>query len=524
MCRLFFLFCVFGSFAAHAVSIDDLTLEQKVGQMFIFGFSGDKVHKKLRAHLKQHQPGAVIVFGRNIKNLTQVAELNDDLQKVSMNYSQVPLFIAIDQEGGAVSRIKTSPGLPSAYTIGNTNDPALSFQAGKVTGQILAVLGFNMNLAPVLDITDSQLQSFISSRSFSESPHKVSSMGLAFAQGLQESRVLPVAKHFPGHGPIALDTHRTTPHRQISYQSLLNSDLVPFSQYASSQIDGGIMVAHISFPLIDSSQLPATYSKHLVTQVLTNEMKYTGLIMTDDIEMAGAAALPKVEERAIAAIQAGNDLVMLAWSPELQARAFQAVVEAVRTEQIPMERINRSVEKILKLKKQYSPVASAPRAIASKSSIKSQLNKIEFKNIYSDIVSRFFKSLPGLERTERVFNSYVVVSNSKNFVSSFRRYIKNQKTYAFDDFNKIKTTHTDSLIIAHITSQNQLRLLFNMSEEQKKKTVVVSSYAKAQFEDRSSFLDIVEVFSLHPNLGGFTADAINRAYTHVSLFNESDYF
>jgi beta-N-acetylhexosaminidase len=510
---LAFFFC----FSAGGTSIDELTLEQKVGQLFIFGFSGTKVSKKIKTHFRQLQPGAVIVFGRNIKTLAQVAQLNSELQKLSSSYSKYPLFIAIDQEGGSVSRIKTSPSLPSAYTIGNTNDPALSFQAGKVTGQILRVLGFNMNLAPVLDVTDSQLQSFISSRSFSESPHKVSSMGLAFAQGLEESQVLPVAKHFPGHGSISLDTHRTTPHRQISYQTLLNTDLIPFSQYASSEVLGGIMVAHISYPLIDSSQLPATFSKHLITQVLTNEMKYKGLIMTDDIEMAGAAALPMIEDRAIAALLAGNDLIMLAWSQELQARAVRAVVAAVKSGKIPLEKINQSVQKILDFKNAYAPAGQ--RSLASKDTLKLDLNKIQYSNIYSDIVSRFFKTLPGLEKTNFLYDSLHVVSPSQNFVDSFRRYIKNQNTSTAEKISSIKKIVSNTLFVVHITNSKQLTTLYTLSSEQKKKTIVISSNSKSNFKNKSAFLDVIEVFSLHPNLGGFTADAINRSAETISLLD-----
>lgn len=508
---LFVLFPFFHSVASEDVT---LTLEQKVGQMFIFGFSGTKVNKTLKAHLRKHQPGAVIVFGRNIKTMTQISELNSDLQKLALSYSEVPLFIAIDQEGGSVSRIKTSPGLPSAYTIGNTNDTALSFQAGKVTGQILKLLGFNMNLAPVLDVTDSQLLSFISSRSFSESPHKVSSMGVAFAQGLEESQVIPVAKHFPGHGSILLDTHRTTPHRQISYQTLLNSDLIPFSQYASSEIMGGIMVAHISYPLIDSSKLPATYSKHLITQVLSEELKYKGLVMTDDIEMAGAAALPQIEERAVAAVQAGNDLVMLAWSTEMQNKAVAAVVAAVKSGQISMERIDQSVQKILKFKKSYA--LSTPRKLASKTSLKGDLKKIQFSSIYDDIVSRFFKTLPGLEKSQSEFQNLHVISTSSNFTESFRRYIKNQSTTVSTEIRSLKKITVPTLFIVHITNTKQIKDLFSLTAEQKKNIVVVSSNAKAHFEDKSAFMDVIEVFSIHPNLGGFMADAINRASNLVS--------
>ncbi|MBY0383593.1 hypothetical protein K2X05_00410, partial [bacterium] len=363
-----------------------------------------------------------------------------------------------------------------------------------------------------------QLQSFISSRSFSESPHKVSSMGLAFAKGLEDSQVLPVAKHFPGHGAIALDTHRTTPHRQISYQTLLNTDLIPFSQYASSDVLGGIMVAHISYPLIDSSRLPATFSKHLITQVLTNEMKYKGLIMTDDIEMAGAAALPQVEDRAIAALLAGNDLIMLAWSQELQKRAVAAVIAAVKSGKIPEGKINQSVQKILDFKNAYT--SQSQRSLASKDSLKLDLNKIQYNNIYSDIVSRFFKSLPGLEKTNPSYESLHVVSPSQNFIDSFRRYIKNQNTSTSEKIASVKKIVSNTLFVVHITNAKQLKTLYTLSPEQKKRTIVISSNSKSNFKDKSAFLDVIEVFSLHPNLGGFTADAINRSAQAISLLEE----
>jgi beta-N-acetylhexosaminidase len=507
--------------SSWAVELQNLTLEQKVGQLFIFGFSGTKLNKKMKAHLRKHQPGAVIVFGRNIKTLSQISDLNADLQKLTVNHSQIPLFIAIDQEGGSVSRIKTSPGLPSAFTIGHTNDTALSFQAGRVTGQILRRLGFNMNLAPVLDVTDSQLNSFIASRSFSESPHKVSSMGVAFAQGLEDSQIIPVAKHFPGHGSISLDTHKTTPHRQISYQTLLNSDLIPFSQYASSEILGGIMVAHISYPLIDSSQLPATYSKHLITQVLTGELKYKGLIMTDDIEMAGAAALPQVEDRAVAAILAGNDLVMLAWSTEQQSRAVSAVISAVKSGQIPESRIDQSVQKILKFKQTYG--LSTRRTLASRATLKNDLKKIQYNSIYDDIVSRFFKTLPGLEKTDSEFNGLHVVSSSTNFTDSFRRYIKNQNTTISDKIKSIRQTKNPTLFVVHVSNAKQLKDLYSLSPELKKHIVVISSNAKAHFKDKAAFMDVIEVFSIHPNLGGFTADAINRTASTVTQHDEATF-
>jgi hypothetical protein len=156
--------------------------------------------------------------------------------------------------------------------------------------------------------------------------------------------------------------------------------------------------------------------------------------------------------------------------------------------------------------------------MASKENIRHQLKKIQFNNIYSDIVSRFFKTLPGLERSEQEFSDLYVVSPSTNFIDSFRRYIKNQNTFSSQKLNFLKKASPNSLLVVHITNSKQLKDLYSLSREQKKKTVVISSYSKAHFEDKTSFLDVVEVFSLHPNLGGFTADAINRSRQQISLF------
>jgi beta-glucosidase-like glycosyl hydrolase len=239
--------------------------------------------------------------------------------------------------------------------------------------------------------------------------------------------------------------------------------------------------------------------------------------MTDDIEMAGAAALAKIEDRAIAAILAGNDLIMLAWSQDLQKRAYNAVLQAVKSGQIPMERIDESVNKILKFKSQY--ISKEKRNLASKQDLKLNLKKIQYSNIYSDIVSRFFKSLPGLEKSERSFKEYHIVSASRNFIDSFRRYIKNQNTTTSQSLSALKKEKGQPLLIVHITKASQLKELYGLSNEQKKRTVVISSYAKAHFEDKTSFLDVIEVYSIHPNLGGFTADAINRSQTEISLFD-----
>lgn len=505
----------------QAVAIDKLTLEQKVGQMFMLGFRGTKITPELQTHLATYKPGALILFGRNIRTLTQTAELNAELQQISLRSTSLPLFLAIDQEGGGVMRIKTSPAMPSAYTIGNTNDPTLAFQAGKVTGEILSLLGFNMNLAPVLDITDTALTSFISTRSFSDSPHKISAMGIALAQGLAESKVMPVAKHFPGHGPIALDSHKMTPHRQISYSHLSAHDLVPFTQLSNTDVNSGIMVAHISYPQIDSSNMPATFSKKLVSDVLVEQLKYKGIIMTDDLEMSGAATLKRVEDRALAAIRAGNDLLLFGWSPPLQARAIRAVIQAVRAGKITEDRINRSVRKILSYKALYA--ANSLRAPASAVQMRDEMRKIQYNSVYSDIIARFFKELPGVSARGAEFQSYVVFSPTKAFLTSFRRLIGSSKIVEIQQSKKKVSVPNNALLVFHISNARSLTELKSLPENLRRRTVVVSSYSRSSLENKSSFLDVIEVHSNHPNLGGYLAEALNKAQRKVSYHDPSDY-
>jgi len=519
--RIFIL--IFALFAAPfvraaddtpAVNLDKMTLEQKVGQMFMFGFKGTELTPQLAAHLRSTKPGALLLFGRNIKTLTQTATLNYDLQQLAIDTGSIPLFLAIDQEGGTVQRIKTSPALPSAYTIGNTNDPALAFQAGKVTGEMLGLLGFNMNLAPVLDITDPGLNSFISSRGFSDSPHKISTMGVAFAQGLSDSKIIPIAKHFPGHGAISLDSHKMTPHRQISYSNLVANDLVPFTQLSNTDIRSGVMVAHIAYPQVDASGIPATYSKKIVSGILFDQLKFKGLVITDDLEMSGAATLKNVEDRAVSAVKAGSDLLLFGWSVPLQKRAVRAVIAAVKTGKIPVSRINTSVGKILAYK--ASVIASSTRGPASAASLKEGLKKIQYASVYSDIIAKFFQNLPGLSATTATYHTYSVVTPSASFATSFRRYIANPSVTITDSVTHKFAPGSDSLIVFHAANPKALNELLTMPENLRRRTIVVISHPHVHIEDKSPFLDVVEIYSYHPNLGGFLADAINRSTHKIS--------
>ncbi|MCB0392078.1 MAG: glycoside hydrolase family 3 protein, partial [Bdellovibrionales bacterium] len=227
--------------------ISEMTIEKKIGQLLILGFAGTNVNHQLKDTLETLYPGAIISFKRNIKTPWQTAELNSMAQEISLKNTNLPLLIMVDQEGGVVSRIKTRPYSPSALSIGFTENPSLAKEAGLATGKVLSLVGFNMNLAPVVDISDPFQTNFIGNRSFGKDPHLVKVMGQKFADGLEDSGVLPTLKHFPGHGGSIKDSHYSLPSKLSSEEELLANDLIPFSHFSKGTFPGAVMVAHISF-------------------------------------------------------------------------------------------------------------------------------------------------------------------------------------------------------------------------------------------------------------------------------------
>lgn len=513
---LFFIFVPQAYSNSELKAVSEMSLEEKVGQLFFIGFSGDTMTTKLKKHLTDIRPGAIIVFGRNIKTLKQIAALNKDLQTTVMSASSIPAFIAVDQEGGLVSRIHTAPAMPSAFTIGQTGDADLSYRAGKVTGELLFLLGFNMNLAPVLDITDNKLKSFIGARSFSDSPQKIGNMGIAFARGLSEGKILPVAKHYPGHGPIALDSHHLMPQRNLSLSELMASDLLPFQQFANAPFSSGVMVAHIAYPLIDKSALPATYSKTLITDVLQNQLKYSGLILTDDIEMGGAALFPKLEDRAVAAVNAGNDLIMLAWNHDGQLRARNAILRAVQSGEISIERINASVQKILTHKAHLAP--SSARSLASTNKVKEQLNKIPLSDVYGDVFAHYFKNLSQLSTFAHQYEKITLISHSKHFNRTFKKTIRHSPV-RFLKLQKDKSVLPNELLVLHVSNQKSFDLLRDLPADIKKQTFVVSTHSRLRIENPAAFLEVVELYSQNQDIGAYAAQAINRAKESFGLLD-----
>ena len=243
---------------------------------------------------------------------------------------------------------------PSLLTA--TQSPELAFQFGEALAEELLAVGINMNLAPVADLQTNRDNPIIGRRSFGNDPELVAPMIETVIEGMQFAGVMATVKHFPGHGDTAVDSHLELPVLNFSADELLNRELIPF-QAAIDADTGAVMVAHIYFPQIDiDEEIPASLSENIISDLLRNQMGYDGLVITDALDMDAIDTVYSPGDAAIRAIQAGNDLVLIGAhiSPDNQAEAMQAVVDAVRAGEIPEARIDESVIRILTAKERFN--------------------------------------------------------------------------------------------------------------------------------------------------------------------------
>ncbi|SET49942.1 beta-N-acetylhexosaminidase [Natronincola peptidivorans] len=334
--------------------IDGMTLEEKVGQIFMAAFrhNGENLpvtylDEKTKELIKSHHLGGIIFFAENIDTVEQTKKLINNMQAIS----KTPLFIAIDEEGGIVSRLNSSNGMPATKLPGNkvlgmTENPELAYKVGKLLGRELSSLGFNMNLAPVADVNTNPNNPVIGERSFGDDPHKVGKMVGKMVQGIQEQNISAVVKHFPGHGDTSLDTHKEAVTLHHNSERLNAVEFHPFKSGIQKGVDG-VMLAHIIVPNITDNNLPATFSEIIIEDILRNQLKHKRLIITDALEMAAISKHWTSEEAAVLAFQAGADILLMPASLE---KAYNGLLRAIREGVIPETRLEDSVRRILMIK------------------------------------------------------------------------------------------------------------------------------------------------------------------------------
>jgi len=348
-------------------AVTGMTLEQKVGQMFMLAFAGSSM-EDVATLIRRLHLGACYLSDDNLVDPGQAAVLTGELQALALATSGVPLLLAVDQEGAwAVLTPHSCPG-PGNMGLGATGSPDDTRAMYAVFGQELHAVGLNTDLAPVADVNSNPRNPIIGMRSFGEDPELVASHVRAAIAGLHEAGVVATAKHFPGHGDTAADSHRGLPRVDAERPVLEQRELVPFRAAIDVGVDL-IMTAHVLFPAIDP-QHPATLSPQILQDLLRDAMGFQGVILTDSFNMGAMRRVYEPLHAAVQAVRAGADMVLLAeerYGDESgsylarQVRLVEGLAAAVREGQIPLARIDDAVARILALKSRVV-LAGWPRA------------------------------------------------------------------------------------------------------------------------------------------------------------------
>ena len=342
-----------------------VSLEVKIGQMLIVGFRGLSVNDKssIVRDIKRFHLGGVILFDydtrlrswkRNIRSPSQVKKLVKKLQKAS----QIPLFIAIDQEGGKIRRLKKKLGFPgtvSAQYLGKRNDLALTYQKAAEIAQTLAGIGINFNFAPVVDLNTNPNNPIIGKleRSFSDDPEIVTQHALEFIKAHRKYGVLCALKHFPGHGSSTHDSHLGLVDVTDTWE---NIELEPYSEIINAGMADAIMIAHV-FNRDYDENYPATLSKSIVNGVLRTNLRYDGVVVSDDIQMRAITSHYRFEDAVLATLEAGIDIIIignnLKFEKDVAARTVAVIKQLIREGKISERRIDESYRRIQKLKSRF---------------------------------------------------------------------------------------------------------------------------------------------------------------------------
>lgn len=342
--------------------VASLSLRQRVAQMFIIHLFGPQLTEAGRDFLTDYQPGGLVLLGENIASPQVIAELTNSYQQTIVEASGLPLFIAVDQEGGPISHLQDGfTVFPTPALLTATHDHQLAYQVGQAISSELGAVGINMNLAPVADLETNPNNPIIKRRSFGSDPEMVSSTVAPFVQGIQDTGILATAKHFPGHGDSTTDSHTSLPVIELSREHLETVELAPFRAAVQAEV-AAIMVAHIWYPALEPQpETPASLSFEIVTGLLRQEMGYEGLIVTDALDMDAIDTVYDYPGAVIKAIQAGVDLVISAHvSLESQQQAIEAVVNAIQSGEISESRVNESARRILDAKSRFGLLSWQP--------------------------------------------------------------------------------------------------------------------------------------------------------------------
>jgi beta-N-acetylhexosaminidase len=331
------------------MDIKKLSNEQLAGQRLIVGFEGKKLTKDLKILIDTLKVGGIILFSNNLSTPEQIKELSLSVQEYAKSCGQPSLFIAVDQEGGEVARLKDPftqfPGNPNMQ---NVKDAEIF---AKTTAKELAEVGINMNMSPVMDVVPEDVDSIMAGRVFGSDPAFVSKMGGSVIKHLQQNGVMAVAKHFPGIGRTTVDSHQELPILTVDRFDLESFDYLPFDAAIKAGVSS-IMLSHILYSKIDL-EWPASLSVHIAKELLRDRLGFKGVVMTDDLDMGAVSNNFNFNSVMHQILMADIDIVLICHKgPNIKA-AYEKILEGIKESPEMKQKGVASVKRIIALKKQY---------------------------------------------------------------------------------------------------------------------------------------------------------------------------
>ncbi|MGN0739393.1 MAG: glycoside hydrolase family 3 protein [Treponema sp.] len=419
--------------------VQKMTLRQKIGQIMLVNFRYcriseaesnfsqatdfenfdgkivkvvplDRANATVREAIKNYHIGSIILFAENMQNTGNALKMISEMQRTAKENDDIPLIIGIDQEGGRVNRIFQTAIFPPAKKIGDTKNTQFAFREGQCIAEQLDAFGINLDFAPVCDVFSNPKNLVIGDRSFSSNPETAGRFASSFKDGLKSKNVIACAKHFPGHGDTATDSHIGLPQIKKTKAQWLSCEAIPFKINIEQNVPM-IMSAHIQYPSLDSSKIkadktgqfitrPATLSKKILTDILRGELQFKGVIVTDALDMKAISNNFSESQAVIEALNAGADLVCNPISIiqksdiERLDDLYSKIEQAVKSNSLSEKRLDEAVFRVLKLKKEYGILDRTFNPVTAQDVKKAEstLKNPEYKKLSDEITTALSNS------------------------------------------------------------------------------------------------------------------------------------
>ncbi len=327
-------------------------MNKTIGQLMMMGVSGESLTSSEKTFIVDNNIGGIVLFARNLKEPRQIHALCTEIQSLRHKMlDKAPLFIGVDMEGGRVLRLKEPfTPWPALKKLGDLDNSSVTYHFAHRMGLELKAVGFNLDFAPSVDVLTNPKNTVIGDRALSHDAAMVDKHASALVRGYIKAGIITCAKHFPGHGNTMLDSHLDLPIEETDLQQLQEREFIPFKKVIKSRVDM-LMMAHILFPKIDPSG-PVTFSEKFIKQIVREDLRYKGIIISDDLDMKAMTLKWSVEEIPVKALQAGIEILLYCNEPASPGIAIESVMTAVAQGQLDKNYLESLKNKVLSLKKE----------------------------------------------------------------------------------------------------------------------------------------------------------------------------